>query len=77
MNRPSTPWKPPIGLVLLDGVGLILLAAGLTLHFAPTTGPLTGLLPPSAALPLMVVGGGVVATAMLLLVRSILGARRG
>ncbi len=76
MNRPTTPWKPPIGLIALDMVGLAVLAAGLMLHFAPDDGPLAGLLPASAALPLMVVGGGVMATAMVLLVRSIAAAKR-
>lgn len=76
MNRPSTPWKLPMGLILLDVVGLVVLAAGLMLHFAPDDGPLAGLLPASAALPLIVVGGGVMATAVVLLVRSIAAAKR-
>lgn len=76
MNRPSTPWKLPIGLVLLDGVGILLLVAGLSIHFGPGSGPLAGVLPDSAALPLMVVGGGVMAVAIVLLVRSMQAAKR-
>ena len=76
MNRPSTPWKPPMGLIALDVVGVLVLVAGLMLHFAPGEGPLAGVLPPSAALPMIVVGGGVMATAVVLLVRSMAAAKR-
>lgn len=76
MNRPTTPWKPPMGLIALDVVGILILMAGLTLHLVPGGGPLAGLLPASAALPLIVVGGGVMATAMVLLVRSIIASKR-
>ena len=76
MHRPSSPWKPPMGLIALDVVGIVLLVAGLTLHFAPGGGPMAGILPPSAALPLIVVGGGVMAIAVVLLLRSIAAAKR-
>lgn len=76
MNRPTTPWKPPMGLIALDVVGVLVLVAGLTLHFAPDGGPLAGVLPRTAALPLIVVGGGVMATAVVLLLRSMAAARR-
>lgn len=76
MNRPSTPWKLPIGLVVLDAIGIITLALGLTLQFAPAASPLAGVVPASAALPMIVVGGGMAAIAIVLLVRSMMAARR-
>ncbi|MFZ5661687.1 MAG: hypothetical protein ACOY9B_03055 [Pseudomonadota bacterium] len=33
----ARPWKPPLWLIALDGVGVLLLALGLHAHYAPST----------------------------------------
>lgn len=75
MNRPSTPWKPPVALLALDGLGTVILAAGLMMHYAPE-GPLAGVLPPAAAMPLMVVGGCMLAAGSIWAVKSVFAHRR-
>ena len=75
MNRPPAPWKPPVALLALDALGTVVLGAGLMLHYAPE-GPLAGVLAPAAAMPLMVVGGCMLAAGSIWAVKSVFANRR-
>jgi hypothetical protein len=74
--KPRTPWKPPIGLVLLDIVGLPMLLVGWIQYSAGADSPLAGVLPEAATLPLLVVGGTLAGLATLWATVSVLRHRR-
>ncbi|MCY7313723.1 MAG: hypothetical protein LH491_08900 [Pseudoxanthomonas sp.] len=73
MNQP-TPWKPPLWLLSLDLLGVLFLAAGLLLHFAPDTG-LAAVFPPLLKLPLIVLGGVMLLAGVVLLLKTVVGHR--
>jgi hypothetical protein len=73
--RPATPWKPPLWLLALDLVGMLLLAGGLILQFAPDSG-LAAALPPTLRLPLLAIGGTCFMVGWVGLLLSILEHRR-
>jgi hypothetical protein len=75
-RRAKPRWKPPIWLLLLDGIGILLLMLGLLMQFSPDSG-VALVLTPAAKLPLLVIGGGVFAFSWFALVRSFLSAHRG
>jgi hypothetical protein len=68
-------WKPPVWLLVLDGIGILLMTFGLLMQFMPDSG-VAQLLPPAAKLPLLVIGGGVFAFSWFALIRSVLSAQR-
>lgn len=76
-SNPSrkTPWKPPVGLLAMDLLGVALLALGLAMQFAPES-PLARALPPTLRLPLLIVGGAAAAMGWAGLVASLLAHRR-
>jgi hypothetical protein len=75
-QRATKPrWKPPIGLLELDILASLMLAVGLLLQFAPES-PIARVLPAEARLPLLVVGGALLALSAFAIIRSAIGARR-
>lgn len=75
MHPAKTAWKPPIGLLLLDVLGVALLAVGLVMQFAPDVA-LAQALPPTVRLPLLIIGGGMAAVGWAGMVISLLAHRR-
>lgn len=75
MHPAKTAWKPPIGLLVLDVLGVALLAVGLVMQFAPDTA-LAQALPPTVRLPLLIIGGGMAAVGWAGMVISLLTHRR-
>lgn len=75
MHPAKTAWKPPIGLLLLDVLGVALLAVGLVMQFAPDAA-LAQALPPTVRLPLLIIGGGMAAVGWAGMVISLLAHRR-
>lgn len=75
MPASKTPWKPPIGLLAMDVIGVGVLALGLLMQFAPDS-PVAQALPPTLRLPLLVVGGAMAAMGWIGLVVSLLSHRR-
>lgn len=75
MHPAKTAWKPPIGLLALDVLGVALLAVGLVMQFAPDAA-LAQALPPTARLPLLIIGGGMAAVGWAGMVISLLAHRR-
>jgi hypothetical protein len=71
----KTPWKPPLGLLALDVLGVILLAMGLVMHFAPDAA-LAQALPGTLRLPLLIIGAGMAALGWAGIVASLLAHRR-
>lgn len=82
MNRSSwppgaaAPWKPPFWLLAVDMVGIGVLMLGLVMHYAPET-PVAQMLPPTARLPLLVIGGLILGFCSIASVMSVLAHRRG
>lgn len=75
-TAPATPrWKPPVALLAMDIVGVALLAFGLLLQFEPGVSAALSL-PAGARVPLLVVGGAMMAVGWIGLVRSLLAHRR-
>lgn len=75
MHPVKTAWKPPIGLLVLDVLGVGLLAVGLVMQFAPDAS-LAQALPATLRLPLLIVGGGMAALGWTGMVVSLLAHRR-
>jgi hypothetical protein len=75
MPSMKTPWKPPLGLLLLDVLGVVLLAIGLVMHFAPDAA-LAQALPGTLRLPLLIIGGAMAALGWAGMVASLLAHRR-
>ncbi len=75
MQVSKTPWKPPVGLLAMDVIGVAALALGLLMQFAPDSA-VAQALPPTLRLPLIVVGGAVAAMGWIGLVVSLLSHRR-
>lgn len=75
MHPAKTAWKPPIGLLMLDVLGVALLAVGLVMQFAPDAA-LAQALPPTVRLPLLIIGGGMAALGWTGMVISLLAHRR-
>lgn len=71
----KTPWKPPLGLLALDVLGVVLLAIGLAMHFAPDAA-LAQALPGTLRLPLLIIGGAMAALGWAGMVASLLAHRR-
>lgn len=68
-------WKPPVAFLAMDIAGVALLAFGLILQFEPEASRALSL-PASARVPLLVVGGAMMAVGWIGLVRSLLAYRR-
>jgi hypothetical protein len=73
---PKTPWKPPMWLFALDAIGLLLLGLGLVMQFAPDS-EVAQSFPASYRLPMLTVGGGLLAFCWAGLAMSLLDHRRG
>jgi hypothetical protein len=69
------PWKPPPWLLALDVVGVLLLAGGLVLQFAPESG-IAMALPAALRVPLLALGATVFLAAWVGLLVSLLEHRR-
>ncbi|MCL1634343.1 hypothetical protein M2650_06805 [Luteimonas sp. SX5] len=72
---PTTPWRPPFWLIFLDLIGMVSLALGLNLHYAPQA-PLIPGLPAAIKVPLLVFGGAIIAMGSIIAVRLVLAHRR-
>jgi hypothetical protein len=71
----KAPWKPSLGLLVLDVLGVVLLAMGLVMHFAPDAA-LAQALPATLRLPLLIIGGGMAALGWAGMMASLLAHRR-
>jgi hypothetical protein len=71
----KTPWKPPLGLLALDVFGVVLLATGLAMQFAPDAA-LVQALPGTLRLPLLIIGGAMAALGWAGMLASLLAHRR-
>ena len=76
--RPSASrapvWKPPLWVLMVDALGMIALAVGLMMQFAPESAPAQAL-PAALRLPLLVFGGVTFLLAWYAMLRMILSAR--
>jgi hypothetical protein len=75
VNAEKSRWKPPIPLLIIDALGLALLALGLLMHFSPDAA-VSQVLPPGVRLPLLIIGGVLFAVGWGGILLSLLGRYR-
>lgn len=73
--RPPQVWLPPVWLLAVNTVGMVALALGLILQFAPESSTAQSL-PAWAALPLLAFGGVTFLLAWYAMLRLLLSARQ-